>query len=49
MPQTELVIAVIDDSAPVRRALQRLLRADGFAVETFAPAREFFDADYMCM
>jgi FixJ family two-component response regulator len=44
MPQTAPVIAVIDDDASVRRALQRLLRSAGFAVETFATAREFLDA-----
>ncbi len=45
MRQTAAAIAVIDDDASVRRALQRLLRAAGFAVETFATAREFLDAD----
>ena len=46
MPQTAPAIAVIDDDASVRRALQRLLRAAGFAVETFGTAREFLDADH---
>jgi FixJ family two-component response regulator len=46
MRQIAPVIAVIDDDASVRRALQRLLRAAGFAVETFATAREFLDANY---
>ncbi len=44
MCQTALAIAVVDDDASVRRALQRLLRAAGFAVETFATAREFLDS-----
>jgi FixJ family two-component response regulator len=44
MHQTAPAIAVIDDDASVRRALQRLLRSVGFAVETFATAREFLDA-----
>jgi FixJ family two-component response regulator len=44
MHQTAPAIAVVDDDASVRRALQRLLRAAGFAVETFATAREFLDA-----
>lgn len=44
MRQTEPAIAVIDDDASVRRALQRLLRSAGFAVETYATAREFLDA-----
>jgi FixJ family two-component response regulator len=41
MSQAGPVIAVIDDDAPFRRALQRLLRAAGFAVETFASTQEF--------
>jgi FixJ family two-component response regulator len=46
MRRTTPTIAVIDDDAFVRRALQRLLRASGFAVETFATAREFLDASH---
>ena len=46
MRQTAPAIAVIDDDASVRRALQRLLQSAGFTVETFATAREFLDADY---
>jgi FixJ family two-component response regulator len=46
MHQTAAPIAVIDDDASVRRALQRLLRAAGFAVETYATAREFLDAGH---
>jgi FixJ family two-component response regulator len=45
MRQTAPVIAVIDDDASVRRALQRLLQSAGFMVETFATAREFLEAD----
>jgi FixJ family two-component response regulator len=46
MHQTAPAIAVIDDDASVRRALQRLLQSAGFTVETFATASEFLDADY---
>lgn len=46
MRQIAPAIAVIDDDASVRRALQRLLRAAGFAVETFATAHEFLDAGH---
>jgi FixJ family two-component response regulator len=46
MRQTAPVIAVIDDDASVRRALQRLLQSAGFTVETFAAAREFLNSDY---
>jgi FixJ family two-component response regulator len=45
MRQTAPVIAVIDDDASVRRALQRLLQSAGFMVETFATAREFLEAN----
>jgi FixJ family two-component response regulator len=39
---TRLVwVAVVDDDASVRRSFQRLLRAHGFDVQTFASAEEF--------
>jgi FixJ family two-component response regulator len=34
-------VLVVDDDVSVRRALERLLRAAGYAVETFASATEF--------
>jgi FixJ family two-component response regulator len=37
------LIAVIDDEASVRRSLDRLLRAYGYRVRTFASADEFLD------
>jgi FixJ family two-component response regulator len=46
MHQTAPVIVVIDDDASVRRAVQRLLQAAGYMVETFATARAFLDTDY---
>jgi FixJ family two-component response regulator len=46
MRQTAPVIAVIDDDASVRRALQRLLQSAGFTLETFATAREFLNTNY---
>ena len=46
MRQTAPIIAVIDDDASVRRALQRLLQSAGFTVETFATAREFLNTNY---
>jgi FixJ family two-component response regulator len=46
MSETAPAIAVIDDDASVRRALQRLLQSAGFTVETFSTAREFLDANY---
>ena len=35
------LIAVVDDEESIRRALDRLLRSAGFAVETFASGAEF--------
>jgi FixJ family two-component response regulator len=37
------VIVVIDDEASVRRSLDRLLRAYGFRVQTFASGDEFLE------
>ena len=34
-------VFVVDDYAPVRRSISRLLRAAGFAVAAFASAEEF--------
>jgi FixJ family two-component response regulator len=36
-------VIVVDDDASVRRSLERLLRAAGHRVETFASARELLD------
>jgi FixJ family two-component response regulator len=37
------IIAIVDDDASVRRALQRLVESAGYTVQTFASAREFLD------
>jgi FixJ family two-component response regulator len=39
-----VIIAVIDDDASVRRALTRLLVAFDYQVRTYASAREFLNA-----
>jgi FixJ family two-component response regulator len=39
-------VCVVDDDAPLRRALQRLLRAVGFDVETFESAEAFLAAEH---
>jgi FixJ family two-component response regulator len=40
------MVCVVDDDAPLRRALQRLLRAVGFDVETFESAEQFLAAEH---
>jgi FixJ family two-component response regulator len=37
------IVFVVDDDSSVRRGLDRLLRAAGMRVESFASAREFLD------
>ena len=34
-------VAIVDDDASVRRALERLLRCSGYAVDTYATAESF--------
>ncbi|UHQ20087.1 response regulator [Lysobacter sp. KIS68-7] len=41
MPGRTPVVAVVEDEQPVRRALQRLLRASGFDVRLFSTGSEF--------
>jgi FixJ family two-component response regulator len=38
-------IALVDDDLSVRRALSRLLRAEGFGVRVFATAQELLDGE----
>jgi FixJ family two-component response regulator len=37
------IIAIVDDDASVRRALQRLVESAGYTVQAFASAREFLE------
>ena len=41
MAGTQPVISIVDDDLSIRRALSRLVRLAGYAVESFASAREF--------
>ena len=41
MPTLPPVVAIVDDEESVRRALERLLRSAGFAVEAFPSGAEF--------
>jgi len=45
MVDTQLVISIVDDDLSVRRALSRVVRLAGYAVESFASAREFLASD----
>src|SRR5438552_12696732 len=39
-------VCVVDDDMPLRRALRRLLRSVGFAVETFGTAEDYLAAEH---
>ena len=41
MAETRPVVSIVDDDLSVRRALSRLVRLAGYAVESFASGREF--------
>jgi len=41
MPESQPVIAIVDDEVSMLRALRRLLRAAGFTSETYTSADEF--------
>jgi FixJ family two-component response regulator len=42
------VIAIVEDDASMRKAVERLLNAYGFATETFASAEAFLNRDPLC-
>jgi FixJ family two-component response regulator len=44
MSQEGLLVAVVDDEEPIRKALSRLLRLAGLKVETFASGAEFLES-----
>ena len=44
VPVQERTIAIIEDDASFRRALERLLRASGLEAHTFASAEEFLES-----
>ncbi len=43
MPESDAVIAIVDDDPSVRKGLERLIRSVGWKAETFASAQEFLD------
>jgi FixJ family two-component response regulator len=53
MPVSKCTIAIVEDDASFRRALERFLRASGFDAHTFASAEEFIESgapeSYACL
>jgi FixJ family two-component response regulator len=53
MPASKWTIAIVEDDASLRRALERLLCASGFEAHTFASAEEFISTaapeSYACL
>jgi FixJ family two-component response regulator len=45
MSEAQESVFVVDDDPSVRKSLARLLRSAGYAVETFASAREFLESE----
>ncbi len=45
MAGTQRLVSIVDDDLSVRRALSRVVRLAGYAVESFASAREFLASD----
>lgn len=44
MSVTDLpIVAIVDDDPSIRRSLHRLVQSAGYAVETFASGRQFFE------
>ena len=39
----DAIVFVVDDDASMRHSTERLVRSLGFAIQTFASAREFLD------
>jgi FixJ family two-component response regulator len=45
MSGNQSIVMIVDDDDSMRRAVRRLMKAYGFAVETFASAEEYLDSD----
>jgi FixJ family two-component response regulator len=45
LPESNAVIAIVDDDPSVRRGIERLIRSAGWDAETFASAHEFLSRD----
>jgi FixJ family two-component response regulator len=45
MTHNQSIVMIVDDDNSIRRAVRRLMKSFGFAVETFASAEEFLGSD----
>jgi FixJ family two-component response regulator len=45
MTHNQSIVMIVDDDNSIRRAIRRLMKSFGFAVETFASAEEFLGSD----
>ena len=45
MTDNQSIVMIVDDDDSIRKAVRRLMKSFGFAVETFASAEEFLDSD----
>ena len=45
MTHNQSIVMIVDDDDSIRRAVRRLMKSFGFAVETFASAEEFLGSD----
>jgi FixJ family two-component response regulator len=45
MTDTQSIVMIVDDDDSIRKAVRRLMKSFGFAVETFASAEEFLGSD----
>ena len=45
MTENQSVVMIVDDDDSIRKAVRRLMKSFGFAVETFASAEEFLGSD----
>ena len=41
----QIIVMIVDDDDSIRKAVRRLMKSYGFAVETFASAEEFLGSD----
>jgi FixJ family two-component response regulator len=45
MTSNQTIVMIVDDDSSIRKSVRRLMKAYGFAVETFASAEEFLGSD----